>query len=73
MFVSVALRPLSRLMRIDHQPAGRHRIGCAISTAWTRPGGTISVTVVSSPNVIRTPSGVGAIEYRSDRRIDRTQ
>ena len=62
LFASVALRPLMRLMRISHQPAGRHRIGWVISTAWMRPGGTISVTVVSSPKVIRTPSGVGAIE-----------
>ena len=59
---SAALRPVMRLIRIIHQPAGRHRIGCVISTAWMRPGGTISVMVVSRPNVIRTPSGVGAIE-----------
>ena len=59
---SVALRPVRRLMRIVHQPAGRHRIGCVTSTAWTRPGGTISVIVVNRPKVIRTPSGVGAIE-----------
>ena len=72
-FVSVALRPVSRLMRMVHQPAGRHRIGCETSTAWMRPGGTISVTVVKRPNVIRTPSGVGAIEYRSERTIERTQ
>ena len=71
--LSLALRPLRRLMRIVHHPAGRQRIGCVISTAWMRPGGTTSVMVVSRPNVMRTPSGVGAIEYRSDRRIDRTQ
>ncbi len=60
-------------MRTVHQPAGRHRIGCVTSTACTRPGGTISVMVVKRPNVIRTPSGVGAIAYRSDRTIERSQ
>ena len=60
--VSAALRPVSRLMRIVHQPAGRQRIDCETSTACTRPGGSVSVTVVKSPNVMRRPSGVGAIE-----------
>ena len=59
---SVAERPDSRLTRIDHQSAGRHRIDCCTSTAWMRPGGSVSVTVVNRPEVIRTPEGVGAIE-----------
>lgn len=57
-----AVLPLIRLIRTDHQPNGRHSRGCITSTAKIRPGGIVSVTVVNRPNVIRTPSGVGAME-----------
>ena len=53
-------------MRIDHQPNGRQRIHCVASIAWMRPGGMVWLPVESSPCPIRTPSGVPAIEYRSD-------
>ena len=53
-------------IRICHQPNGRQSSGCSTSTAWMRPGGSVSLLVVSSPKPTRTPSGVPAIEYRSD-------
>ena len=71
MLVSVAPRPDRRLSDTDHQPSGRQKMDCDTSTACTRPGGTISVTVVNSPKVMRTPLRVGAIEYRSERVIRR--
>ena len=59
---SASPRPESRLTVMPHQPNGRHRIDWSTSTACTRPGGRISVIVVNSPKVMRTPLGVGAIE-----------
>jgi hypothetical protein len=50
------------LTRIDHQPQPRQSSGWRISKACTRPGGSVSVMVVNSPKVMRTPEGVGAIE-----------
>ena len=61
-WVSLADRPDSRFTRIDHHPNGRHRSGWCTSNACTRPGGSVSVMVVNSPNVMRTPATVGAIE-----------
>ena len=37
-----------------------------ICTEWMRPGGSVSLLVDSRPKPTRTPSGVAAIEYRSD-------
>jgi len=48
-FVSLAERPESRLTVIDHQPNGRHSSGWVISTAWMRPGGSVSFVVEKSP------------------------
>ncbi|CAH0245246.1 hypothetical protein SRABI128_02777 [Microbacterium sp. Bi128] len=69
---SVDPRPDSRFTEMLHQPNGRHSNGWCTSIAWTRPGGTTSLIVVNSPNVNRTPSELGAIEYRKPRAIERT-
>src|SRR5690606_7905300 len=63
------LLPLIRLILIVHHPNGRHSIDCVTSAAKMRPGGIVSVIVVNRPYVMRTPSGVGAIEYLSDFEI----
>ena len=63
---SASPAPDRRLMVMVHQPNGAPEQRLRTSTAWTRPGGRISVTVVNRPNVMRTPLGVGAIEYRRD-------
>jgi hypothetical protein len=34
---------------------------------WMRPGGSVSLLVESRPKPMRTPSGVPAMLYRSDR------
>jgi hypothetical protein len=49
-----------------HQPNGRQSNGWLTPTAWMRPGGKVSLLVVSSPKPTRTPSGVPAMLYRSD-------
>ena len=59
---------LARLTRTSHQPNGRQSSGWLTLTEWMRPGGRVSLLVDSRPKPTRTPSGVPAIEYRSDLR-----
>ena len=54
-------------MRISHQPDARQSSGWLTETAWMRPGGRVSLLIDSRPKPTRTPSGVAAMLYRSDR------
>ena len=54
------------MILISHHPNARQSSGWFTCTAWMRPGGSVSLLVVSRPKPTRMPLRVDAMLYRSD-------